>query len=190
MKRCSAGQPCDITGIESYRMIDENGGIQWPWRAAEQKSPEQQRRLFTDGKFFHADGKARFYFEEPRAAAELPDKEFPFVLLTGRGSAAQWHTQTRTGKSAVLRSLYPERGYVEINPEDARELKISDGTEVTVRSRRGRLTARAFVTSIVQEGHVFIPMHYATANQLTFPEFDPYSRQPSYKMAAVAIEHG
>jgi assimilatory nitrate reductase catalytic subunit len=58
---------------------------------------------------------------------------------------------------------------------------------VKVRSRRGAITARAFITSIVQPGQVFMPMHYATANQLTFPEFDPYSRQPSYKMAAVAI---
>jgi assimilatory nitrate reductase catalytic subunit len=144
--------------------------------------------LFEDGRFFHPDGKARFYFEDPRMPAETPDAEYPFTLLTGRGSAAQWHTQTRTGKSAVLRSLYPDRIYVEINPADARRLKIRDGDQVTVRSRRGVLSARAFVTSIVQPSQAFIPMHYATANQLTFPEFDPYSRQPSYKMCAVAIE--
>ena len=188
IKRCSEGQPCDITGIESYRMLDENGGVQWPWPANAGTKPHQQRRIFEDGQFFHTDRKARFYFEDPRPPAETPDAEFPFTLLTGRGSAAQWHTQTRTGKSAVLRSLYPERIYVEINPADARRLKIRDGAQVTIHSRRGVITARAFITSIVQPSQVFIPMHYATANQLTYPEFDPYSRQPSYKMSAVAIE--
>jgi assimilatory nitrate reductase catalytic subunit len=188
MKRCSARQPCDITGIENYRMLDENGGIQWPWKSSNGQTPPQQRRLFADGRFFHADGKARFLFEDPRPAAELPDAEYPFTLLTGRGSAAQWHTQTRTGKSAVLRSLYPGRIYVEINPGDARHLKVRDGARVTIRSRRGAITARAFVTSIVQPGQIFIPMHYEATNQLTFPQFDPCSRQPAYKMAAVAIE--
>jgi assimilatory nitrate reductase catalytic subunit len=188
MKRCSARQPCDITGIENYRMLDENGGIQWPWKSSSGQTPPQQRRLFADGRFFHADGKARFFFEDPRPAAELPDAEYPFTLLTGRGSAAQWHTQTRTGKSAVLRSLYPGRVYVEINPGDARHLKVRDGARVTIRSRRGAITARAFVTSIVQPGQIFIPMHYEATNQLTFPQFDPCSRQPAYKMAAVAIE--
>lgn len=187
LKRCSEGQPCDITGIENYRMLDENGGIQWPWPRHAGSTPPQQRRLFEDGRFFHEDGRARFQFEDPRPPGELPDREFPFTLLTGRGSAAQWHTQTRTGKSAVLRSLYPDRIYVEINPTDARDLNISDGDNVQLRSRRGSITARAFVTSIVQPGHVFVPMHYATANQLTHPEFDPYSRQPSYKFSAVAI---
>jgi assimilatory nitrate reductase catalytic subunit len=187
MKRCSEGQPCDITGIENYRMLDENGGVQWPWPAAAGKTPAQQRRLFSDGQYFHPDGRAKFHFEDPRPAAETPDREYPFALLTGRGSAAQWHTQTRTGKSAVLRSLYPDRIYVEINPTDASDLSIRDGDSIQIRSRRGSITARAFVTSIVQPGQVFIPMHYATANQLTFPEFDPYSRQPSYKMSAVAL---
>jgi anaerobic selenocysteine-containing dehydrogenase len=188
MKRCSEGQPCDITGIENYRMLDENGGMQWPWPAGAAGTPAPQRRLFEDGKFFHPDSRAKFYFEDPRPAAETPDREYPFVLLTGRGSAAQWHTQTRTGKSAVLRSLYPDRIYAEINPTDASDFHIRDGDSIQIRSRRGSITARAFVTSIVQAGHIFVPMHYATANQLTFPEFDPYSRQPSYKMSAVAIE--
>jgi assimilatory nitrate reductase catalytic subunit len=195
IKRCSEGQPCDITGIESYRMLDENGGVQWPLPSpsgrgvgGEGPRPCEHRRLFSDGHFFHTDGKARFHFEDPRPPAETPDIEFPFTLLTGRGSAAQWHTQTRTGKSAVLRSLYPDRIFVEINPADARRLKIRDGTQVTIRSRRGAITARAFITSIVQPRQIFIPMHYATANQLTFPEFDPHSRQPAYKMAAVALQ--
>ena len=51
---------------------------------------------------------------------EPPNAKFPLLLLTGRGAASQWHTQTRTSKSAVLRELYPQEVYVEINPADAR----------------------------------------------------------------------
>jgi assimilatory nitrate reductase catalytic subunit len=108
-------------------------------------------------------------------------------LLTGRGTSAQWHTQTRTGKSAVLRQLHPEKIYAEINPRDAGRLGIRAQQMIEVRSRRGKLTARAFVTGTVQPGHVFIPMHYVETNRLTFPSFDPYSRQPSYKACAVAV---
>ena len=59
---------------------------------------DQQRRLFEAGLFYHPDQKARFLFEAPRDLPEPPDKEYPFLLLTGRGTSSQWHTQTRTGK--------------------------------------------------------------------------------------------
>ncbi len=190
MKKCSKGQPCDITGIANYRHLDDHGGIQWPWpqKAADQSpAPPQQRRLFEDGRYFHPDGRARFLSSPSRPPSEVTDAEYPFTLLTGRGSAAQWHTNTRTGKSAVLRTLYSENIYVEINPADAARLKIAEASTVEIASRRGRITARALLTPIVQPGQIFLPMHYATVNQLTNPEFDPYSRQPSYKTSAVAI---
>jgi len=66
-------------------------------------------------------------------------------------------------------------------------LGIVSGTTVEVISRRGRAAAVAFVTATVQPGHVFLPMHFATVNQLTYPAFDPHSRQPSYKAAAVQL---
>jgi assimilatory nitrate reductase catalytic subunit len=109
------------------------------------------------------------------------------VLLTGRGSASQWHTQTRTGKSHVLRKLAPEGVYVELNPADARRLGIRQNEFVTVESQRGGIRARAFVTQAVRPGQVFLPMHYATVNQLTDAVFDPYSRQPAYKACAVRV---
>ncbi len=77
-----------------------------------------ERRLFEDGRFYHPDGRARFLCESPRPLPEQPNAKYPFVLLTGRGSAAQWHTQTRTAKSAILRKLYAQELYVEINPHD------------------------------------------------------------------------
>ena len=186
LKDISRGRPCDITGIEDYRMLDRCGGIQWPFREGE--TLEKERRLFEDGLFFHKDQRARFCFETSHPPREGADEQFPFVLLTGRGTSAQWHTQTRTGKSAVLRKLYPQGVYVEVHPQDAEELRVRSGEMIRVRSRRGAIVAKVLVTSTVQAGQVFIPMHYSTVNCLTFPSFDPYSRQPSYKSAAVRLE--
>ena len=188
LKRLSAGQPCDISGIADYAMLDERRGIQWPCPADQPPpAPGAERRLFEDGRFFHADGRARFLFEDPRPLPEPPSERYPFLLLTGRGTAAQWHTQTRTAKSAVLRKLYPNEVYVEINPADARSLGIRSHGRVEVRSRRGCIRATAFVTRSVQPGHLFVPMHYAVTNQLTDAVFDPYSKQPSYKACAVDV---
>jgi assimilatory nitrate reductase catalytic subunit len=186
LKELSRGQPCDITGIADYRMLDEQGGIQWPY-PEDAPDPEPQRRLFADGKFYHPDGRARFLFEQPTPLPEPPSKKYPLLLLTGRGTASQWHTQTRTSKSPVLRKLYPAEIYVEINPADARANAIKPGQRVVVESQRGSLTAKAFITYSVRPGQVFIPMHYASANRLTLAHFDPYSRQPSYKNCAVLV---
>jgi assimilatory nitrate reductase catalytic subunit len=119
---------------------------------------------------------------------EAPNERYPFLLLTGRGSAAQWHTQTKTSKSAVLQTLYPRDTYVEINPEDARRAGIKANQWVIVESQRGQVKAKAFLTYCVRPSQVFIPMHYACTNQLTLAHFDPYSKQPSYKNCAVRLE--
>jgi len=116
---------------------------------------------------------------------ERRNDQYPYLLLTGRGTASQWHTQTRTGKSAVLRKLYPEDAFVELNPFDAKSLGVNMKEMVEVISQRGRVRARAFLTHAVQRGQVFMPMHYEGVNRLTFPAFDPYSHQPSYKSCAV-----
>ena len=201
LKRLSAGQPCDITGIDGYDMLDERGGIQWPFPAAAAtngaaprdpaapvpSAAGTERRLFEDGRYYHPDGRARFLHEDPRPLPEPPNDRFPLLLLTGRGSAAQWHTQTRTAKSAVLRKLYPARVYVEVNPTDAKARGIVTSDPVQVESRRGRIAAAAFVTRSVQPGHVFVPMHYEETNRLTDAVFDPYSKQPSYKACAVEL---
>ncbi|MHC4875145.1 MAG: molybdopterin oxidoreductase family protein [Planctomycetota bacterium] len=186
LKQLTADQPCDITGIRDYDMLDECGGMQWPYPEVGSRT-SSERRLFADGKFYHSDGRAKFLFEEPRPLPEPPSTKFPLTLLTGRGSASQWHTQTRTSKSPVLRKLYPEAIYVELNPADARRLGITHHEKVEVTSQRGRLQATAFLTPTVQPGQLFIPMHYEEANRLTDAVFDPYSRQPSYKACAVAV---
>lgn len=203
MQQLSEDQPCDITGIQGYEMLDAAGGVQWPFTKANEleelglsagddgfntpASQPAQRRLFADGRFCHADGRAKFIFEMPKTMPEPPSDRYPFILLTGRGTASQWHTQTRTSKSDVLRKLYPERIYVEINPADSRRLGIRSGEQVLVTSQRGELDATAFITPSVQPGQIFIPMHYESANRLTDAVFDPYSKQPSYKACAANL---
>lgn len=205
LKRLSKDQPCDITGIDDYRMIDAAGGIQWPFPSDNREVVEagrgdasalpaasgsvisSERRLFEDGRFYHPDGRARFLFEDPRPMPELPSRQYPLVLLTGRGTASQWHTQTRTSRSSVLKKLYPPGLYVEISPADARSRGIRPQDVVIVQTQRGRVRASAFVSPNVQPGQIFLPMHYEQVNQLTDAVFDPYSKQPSYKACAAQV---
>lgn len=210
LKELSRGRPCDFSGVENYEHLARLGGIQWPCRGEDAEaidaahherlrrpsSPLEgasrensgERRLFADGRFFTSDGRARFHFSPPRPPPERPDEAFPFWLNTGRGSSAQWHTGSRTNKSDVLRKLAPTQLYVEIAVEDAARLAIESGERVAVSSRRGRVEAEALVTSTVQPGQVFLPMHFDGVNTLTLPAFDPHSRQPSYKAAAVRVQ--
>lgn len=186
LKELSKGQPCDITGIDDYQMLDEQGGIQWPYPEGS-RDLGAQRRLFGDGKFFHPDGKSRLLFEDSRDMPEAPTPRYPYLLITGRGSASQWHTQTRTGKSSVLQRLYPQENYIEINNKDARREGIRPNSMIKVESQRGSVVAKAFVTPTIQPGQLFMPMHYDSTNRLTLAHFDPYSRQPSYKNCAVRL---
>jgi len=218
LKELTKEMPCDITGISDYSMLDQAGGIQWPYPQKAQSVCEEQiphplnegieesesvqmsatmqspishsskeRRLFSDGQFYHSDGRAKFLFDEPKPLTERNSAGYPFILNTGRGSASQWHTQTRTSKSAVLRKLYPTEPFVEINHTDARRLGITQNSQVVIVSQRGRMTAFAMLTHNVQPGQVFVPMHYEATNQLTDAVFDPHSKQPSYKACAVNI---
>ncbi|MBI2517810.1 MAG: molybdopterin-dependent oxidoreductase [Opitutae bacterium] len=193
LKELSRGQPCDFSGVRDYAHLAEARGIQWPWTeasemAASGRAPQRQRRLFADGRFFTPRRRARFVFDHPRPMPEEPDGSYPFLLLTGRGTSAQWHTGSRTDKSAVLRKLAPRGAIIEINPVDARRLVIRAGDRVLIQSRRGEMRATAVVTPTVQAGQVFIPMHDDQVNRLTFAAFDPHSRQPSYKACAVRLK--
>lgn len=187
LQRLSAGRPCDFSGIEGYEHLARAGGIQWPLpRGVELQQTE--RRLFTDGRFFTPNGRARLFFTEPRSLPEETSSRFPLLLLTGRGSSSQWHTQTRTKHSEVLRQLSPSEVYVAISPVDARALGVRPDDWVRITSQRSAVEARAFVSHTVQPGQVFMPMHFPETNQLTFPAFDPHSRQPAYKASAVRVE--
>ncbi|MGJ8697682.1 MAG: molybdopterin oxidoreductase family protein [Verrucomicrobiaceae bacterium] len=192
LQELSADQPCDITGIQGYQHLDQAGGIQWPLPSTLQTEhlklqTPQERRLFEDKKFHTPNGRAKFLFDPPAPLPEPTCSAYPFTLLTGRGTSAQWHTQSRTNKSAVLRKLYPKELLLDLHPDDAASLNIADRDPISISSRRGTITAKAHLTTNVNPGEVFLPMHEGTTNLLTFPAFDPHSRQPSYKACAVQI---
>ena len=193
LRDLTKGRPCDITGIDGYEMLDQAGGIQWPFPATSQphaqiQNPKcRERRLFADGQFYTPTGRAKLIFSPPAPLPEPADAHYPFTLLTGRGTSSQWHTLSRTGKSDILKKLCPAHAYVEIHPDDAAQLGLKDGAAALVRSRRGQMLASVYIAPTVQRGQLFIPMHYPEVNQLTHPSFDPHSRQPNYKACAVAI---
>lgn len=187
LQKCSKGQPCDISGIRGYAQLEERGGIQWPCPEG-MEEPVRERRLFEDAQFYTPSRKAKVLFEESTEVKELPDDEYPYHLNTGRGTSSQWHTQTRTKQSAILRKLYPQDPYAEIHPEDALEQSILNDEWILVKSRRGEIKVRAYIAPTVQRGHIFVPMHDDQSNKLTNPDFDRYSRQPSYKTGAVMVE--
>jgi anaerobic selenocysteine-containing dehydrogenase len=186
LAKLTRGRPCDITGIGDYAQLDSQGGIQWPFPQGT-SAAQTERRLFEDGLFYTPNGKAKLMVSPPSPMPEPVDAAYPFLLLTGRGTSSQWHTQSRTAKSAILRKLCPASAYVEMHPDDATKLGLAQGEMAIVRSRRGKMSVSVYLAPTMQCGQVFIPMHYPEVNQLTHPSFDPHSRQPNYKACAVAI---
>ena len=83
--------------------------------------------------------------------------------------------------------MYPRDVYVQINPLDAKRLKIEPNQWIFITTKRGRIKVKAMIMQAVAVGQLFLPMHYEETNKLTFPAFDPYSRQPSYKMSATHV---
>ncbi len=164
--------------------------VQWPVSAAH---PHGRARFFDDGGFFTGDGRARFVAIEPRPPAHLPDREYPLVLNTGR-IRDQWHTMTRTGKTARLATHLPEP-YVEIHPVDALSFRIEDGTIARLRSPWGDMLARVRCSEDQRPGSVFVPMHWndrfarhARVDALVNPATDPLSGEPEFKHTPVRIE--
>ncbi|MCK0095082.1 nitrate reductase [Yoonia sp. F2084L] len=150
--------------------------------------PSNDHRFFADGRFFHPDGKARMI---PVAAPAVSTQHF--TLNTGR-NRDQWHTMTRTGKSARLGPHLAEP-YVEIHPQDAAALQVGAGDLVTLENTYGRAILRALVTPRVAQGQLFAPMHWTRQrsssgliNSLTAPVTDPISGQPALKSGAVSAK--
>ena len=187
LKECSKGMPCDISGV-TYDMITNSKGVQWPFKEGDVLE-SNERRLFEDKKFYTPSGKAKFIYED---VAEWPVKlseEYPYVLNTGRGTVGQWHTQTRTREIATVEDIVPEHAYININPELAEELGVKENDKVRVSSSNG--VAREFIAKLsrtVKKNEIYAPMHYIEANALLPSFFDTYSKEPSFKLAAVNIE--
>jgi formate dehydrogenase major subunit len=143
--------------------------------------------MFSEG-FPTEDGRALFVPADHRGAAELPDDEYPLILITGR-VLEHWHTGQMTRRARALDAIVPE-AFVSIHPDDARAMEIVDGEWVTVRSRRGEITLAAQVRRATQPGSVFIPFHFreAGANTLTTDELDPDGKIPEFKFCAVRVD--
>jgi len=186
-KRVSAGRLCDYSGI-TYKAIEQHGGVQWPFPAGASNAGET-RRLYAEGGFRTDDGRARLLPVRWEPFPEQPNDEFPFVLNTGR-TVEHWHTRTKTGKVPILERLSPH-AWVEMNPRDARVLRLKPQDRVDVISRRGRVRGIELrVTETVAPGQLFVPFHYAeaNANEVTQSAFDPFSREPNYKQSAARVE--
>ncbi len=169
-----------IAGITYARL--ENKGIQWPCPS---KRHHGTKYLFKDG---FPVGRARFSVVRYIPSAEIPDDDYPFILSTGR-QLFQYHTGTMTRKNPAIEFI-ASQPYVEINPDDAKRLNISDGQMIKVSSRRGSIIIAARITKRPMLGMVFIPFHYreAAANILTNTVSDPVCRIPELKVCAVRIE--
>jgi len=168
-------------GISHARLEREN--LRWP--CANEDSPGVSV-LFTGG-FATPSGRARLLPAPWNPPAEQPGSEFPLLLSTGR-VLYHWHGGTLSRRSA-LSEAYPTLK-VEVNPADAERYGVRDGAAVWLVSRRGRIRAVAWVTERAPEGVVFAPIHFAeeAANRLTNNAYDPVSKIPEYKAAAVRLE--
>ena len=168
----------------SYERLDDGEVLAWP-------CPSKGHR---GTKFLHKDaftrGKGKFFAIEYKEPAELPDKEYPFILTTGR-LMFQFHTGTMTRRIPILERELPT-GFVELNTEDAKKLSIAQGEKVKVKSRRGEIEIKAFVTDGILPGVVFIPFHFAEcpANELTSSNLDPEAKIPEFKVCAVKVYKG
>jgi formate dehydrogenase alpha subunit len=165
----------------SYQRL-ENGGLQWPCPTDDHPgTPVLHTNIFVRGK-------GRFIPLKYTPPGEMPDKDYPLILTTGR-SLYHFHTGTMTRKANVLNTMKPE-GMVEISPRDASQLGIAEGDKVRVSSRRGQVITKAKVTEALPPGVVFMTFHFveSAANILTNPKLDPVSKIPEFKVAAVKVE--
>ncbi|WP_416638298.1 molybdopterin-dependent oxidoreductase [Pseudomonas sp. OHS18] len=179
----------DLSGL-GYALLEARGPQQWPF-------PEGARqgttRLYGDGHFPSASGRARFITEAYQPPREQRDERYPLTLNTGR-LRDQWHGMSRTGTAARL-FAHVEEPLLGLHPQDMAQRQLQDGALVEVRSRRGALVLRVQVDNSLQAGQAFLPMHWGDRflkglgiNALTLPAFDPLSRQPELKHAGIEVQ--
>jgi anaerobic selenocysteine-containing dehydrogenase len=176
-QRISAGRMCDYSQF-TWEEIEAADGMQWGGE-----------RLYTDGVFPTADGRAKLHLVPCEPFAEQPNKEYNFILNTGR-TVEHWHTRTKTAQVDMLNKMVPN-AWLEMNPIDAKRLKLSSHDRVTVVSRRSKVANLELrITAIIAPGQVFMPFHFSETNSnlVTLGAFDPISREPNFKQCAVRVE--
>jgi predicted molibdopterin-dependent oxidoreductase YjgC len=171
-------------GGMNYARLEKPEALHWPCPTTEHPGTP----ILHKEKFTHPDGLGIFTPIEWKPPAEVPDKEYPLIMTTGR-CIWQWHTGTMTRRSKDLEVEEPT-GWVEINPEDAAALGVKDKEMVKAVTRRGDIKIGARVTKDIKKGVVFMPFHYAecAANLLTNNALDPVAAIPEFKACAVRIE--
>ncbi len=173
----SKGRMCDYSNF-SWQQLEDEGGAQWGGE-----------RLYTDGVFPTATGRAKLYCVPCLPFAEQPDAEYNFILNTGR-TVEHWHTRTKTANIEMLDTMVPQ-AWLEMNPVDASKLKLKQHDRVSVVSRRSAVkNLELRITGIVGPGQVFMPFHFSETNSnlVTLGAFDPISREPNFKQCAVRVE--
>ncbi len=188
----TCGRDLDITGLD-YALLEREGPQQWPLREG---ATAGTARLYEDKRFATPDGRARFIpirTIATIATAETTDARYPFHLNTGR-LRDQWHGMSRSGAVARLFG-HEEEALAHLHPADLERRGFSAGELLRLSSRRGETVLRAAADDTLRPGQVFVPMHWgrshlnsAGANELTLSDFDPHSKQPELKHAAVRIE--
>ena len=191
-RETTRGRDLDITGL-SYAILEQRGPQLWPFREGD---VEGRKRLYEDGIFPTPSGRARFVVTPFKPLAEPIDARFPFALNTGR-LRDQWHGLSRTGSVPQLFAHSPEPT-VDLSEMDAKRRLVDDGDFVQVSSRRGSQVLRVRVSDAMRAGQAFVAMHWGEeyvggmgerhgVNTVTSPSFDPDSKQPELKHAAVRI---
>ena len=178
-QRVSAGRMCDYSQF-TWQQIEDNGGMQWGGE-----------RLYADGVFPRANGRALLHCVPCLPFSEQPNSEYDLILNTGR-TVEHWHTRTKTGAVEMLHNMVPN-AWLEMNPIDAERLSLHQHERVTIVSRRSAVkNVELRITGIVAPGQVFMPFHFAeqNSNLVTLGDFDPISREPNFKQCAVRVERG
>jgi ferredoxin-nitrate reductase len=181
----------DISGL-SHDIIREQGSVQWPYK--KKAKAVGTTRLFSDKSFYTYSKKAIIHDVPDSHSSERTNHDYPFILTTGR-IRDQWHTMSKTGKVNKLNQHLKE-AFAEINPEDARTLKLNEGDVAVISSIRGDVRVKAKITSGIKKGVIFIPMHWGKilgsdlnrANNVTNDIVDPISKEPDFKYCAVNIQ--
>jgi formate dehydrogenase major subunit len=171
-----------ISGI-TWERLDTEHSVTYPCKT---EGDPGEPVLFQDG-FPTPNGRAKFVPAAYTHAAELPDEEYDFILMTGR-QLEHWHTGSMTRHASILNALEPEP-VVSIHPDDMHDHGIRNGAFARLESRRGHLEARVRPDTGLQRGSVFMAFCYveAAANLLTVEDLDPYGKIPEFKFCAVRV---
>lgn len=194
--RLTAGRDLDISGL-SYQVLEQQGPQQWPYPAGAQQG---KARLYTDGRFAHPDGKARFIAMAYQVPADKLTARQPFALTTGR-LRDHWHGMSRTGNLPRAFAHQPEPR-LEMHPADLSQRGLKHGDLVELSNARGSQHWIVSASVELLPGNLYIPMHWGQEfvggqqhnglpsygiNTLCSAALDPFSQQPELKFASVRV---